>query len=182
MDMNRNIPIDLDDNEYRMDDHDSETEEMQIHLEEGDDQIHEMQNQPRAHTRVGAPTSGSGTRSATQDSSSGSTISKRAKACTSKVCDYFDIGYKNVNGTKKRMGKYKFCAKLLTATSTGRTRHLKAHGEKCTEKHNGEKDPMQSQLQFNKDGSVSTWTYDSNVARESLGKLITATDLPINFV
>ncbi|PON52650.1 hypothetical protein PanWU01x14_207600 [Parasponia andersonii] len=71
MDMNRIILIDLDDNEYRMDDHDSETEE--------------MQNQPRAHTRVGAPTSGSGTRSTTQDSNSGSAISKRAKACTSKV-------------------------------------------------------------------------------------------------
>ncbi|PON74043.1 hypothetical protein TorRG33x02_248200 [Trema orientale] len=105
MDMNRNIPIDLDDNEYRMDDHDSETEEIQIRLEEGDDQVHEMQNQSRTHTRVGAPTSGSGTRSATGDSSSGSTISKRAKACTSKVWDYFDIEFKDVNGTKKRMGK-----------------------------------------------------------------------------
>ncbi|PON47302.1 hypothetical protein PanWU01x14_245510 [Parasponia andersonii] len=86
MDMNRNILIDLDDNEYRMDDHDSETEEMQICLvEESDDQVHEMQNQPHTHTRVGAPTSGSGTRSATQDSSSGSAISKRVKACTSKI-------------------------------------------------------------------------------------------------
>ncbi|PON66397.1 Zinc finger, BED-type [Parasponia andersonii] len=171
MDMNRNIPIDLDDNEYKMDDHDSETEEMQIRLvEEDDDQVHEIQNQPRTHTRVGAPTSGSGTQSATQDSSLGSVISKYAKACISKVWDYFDIEYIDVNGTKKRMEKCKFCAKLLTATLTGGTRHLKAHSEKCAEKHNRGKDPMQSQLQFNKDGSVSTWTYDSNVARESLDR------------
>ena len=37
------------------------------------------------------------------------------------------------------------------------------------------------QLQFQEDGSVSTWTYNSMVARESLGRLITTTDLPINF-
>ena len=41
---------------------------------------------------------------------------------------------------------------------------------------------MQSQLQFQEDGSVSTWTYDPMVARESLGRLIAATDVPINLV
>ena len=40
---------------------------------------------------------------------------------------------------------------------------------------------MQSHLQFRMDGSINTWTYDPVVARESLGILIAATNLPINF-
>ena len=42
-------------------------------------------------------------------------------------------------------------------------------------------DSLQSQLHFKKDGLVSTWTYKPMVAREFLGRLITATNLPINF-
>ena len=81
----------------------------------------------------------------------------------------------------KKIAKCKFCAKISTTNPFGGTRHLKTHGENCARKYLGGKDPMQSQLQFQEDGSVSTWTYDPTVARESLGRLIDAMDLPINF-
>ena len=48
-------------------------------------------------------------------------------------------------------------------------------------KNPGENEPMQSQLQFNYDDSVSRWTYDPNTVGKSLGRLIAATDLPIRF-
>ena len=40
---------------------------------------------------------------------------------------------------------------------------------------------MQFQLQFNNKDSVCIWSYDPNVAKESLGRLIATTDLPISF-
>ena len=49
----------------------------------------------------------------------------------------------------------------------------------CKRKYLGGKDPVQLHLQFQVDSSVSAWTYDSTIARESLGRLIATMDLPI---
>ena len=69
----------------------------------------------------------------------------------------------------------------MTANSSGGTRHLLAHGERCAEKHVKGREPTQSTLKFNSDGSVGTFSYDPMVARESLARLIASTDLPISF-
>ena len=79
------------------------------------------------------------------------------------------------------MPKCKFCVKILIVDPSGRTRHLKTHREKCARKHLRGKQPMQSQLQFNKGDLVSTWTNDLNLARKSLSQLIVGMNLPISF-
>ena len=79
------------------------------------------------------------------------------------------------------MAKCKFCGNRLVATSSSGTRSLLVYGKKCATQAQTRFNPWQTQFQFQKDGSVSTWTYDPMVARESLARLIAATDLPINF-
>lgn len=72
----------------------------------------------------------------------------------------------------------KFCCKILSANSANGVTHLTRHGKKCFEKHHG--GPRQTQVAFNPDGSVSSWSYDPAVARESLARFITSTDSPIS--
>ena len=62
------------------------------------------------------------------------------KEISSPAWEYFDIEWKyESDGTKIRMKKCKFYAKILTAKSIGGTRHLKTHEEKYAEKHLGER-------------------------------------------
>ena len=82
---------------------------------------------------------------------------------------------------EKKMGKCKFCSKVLSANPPGGTQYLQTYAENCKRQYLGEKDPMQSHLQFQMDGLISTRPYDPMVARESLVRLIATTDLPINF-
>ena len=60
------------------------------------------------------------------------------------------------------------------------TRHLRDHGLKCARLHQARTEPTQTQLQLNPDGSVSTWSYNPQIARESLCRFIFALDLRIN--
>ena len=165
---NKNIPFDLD----------REEEEDLIRQMEENDVVHE-------EIRPTPPTVGTGIGTASSQSSSvaGSNAqAKCGKTTTSAAWNFFDVQWEvGSDGKKMKKAKCKFCAKILTANPNAGTRHLLAHGQNCAKKYAGERNPMQSQLQFQKDGSVSTWTYDPIRAREALAKLIASTDLPINF-
>ena len=175
MDMNQNIH-DFDYGNYGWEDRECDRdEEEMIRQMEGDDVVPEMQTHQ-------IPLSSGGTSSSQDSSASGSSSSKRAKRVTSRAWDYFEVVWEDQpDGTKTKLAKCKFCASLLTAKPSGGTRHLISHGEKCAKKYSKDPNPMQSQLRFGKDGSVSTWNYDPMVSRESLARLIAACDLPINF-
>ena len=68
----------------------------------------------------------------------------------------------------------------MTTNSTSGTRHLRDQGVICARLHQVGMEPTQTQLQLNPDGLVSTWSYNPQVARESLCRFISAFDLPID--
>ena len=179
MDSNSIPPhFDLENEFYGMDDR--EIEEIEIARMEGNDGIPNLRN-------LGTPSSQPSQSSRPTGSSAASTSCpskkpKSTKNTTSRCWEFFDVEWKEeVDGRKSKFAKCKFCKKVLSANATNGTRHLIAHGEKCAAKHLGGREPTQSNLKFNSDGSVSTFNYDPMVARESLARLIVSTDLPINF-
>ena len=151
-----------------------------IHQIERDDTLLEMWSQEQI-----PPTSGGddgGTCSSQNSSVSGSTATKRIKATTSPAWEYMDVQWEvGPDSKRKKMAKYKFCSKFLSANPSYGTWHIKIHVENCKRKYLGGKDLMQSHFQFQMDGSISIGTYDPMVARKSLGRLIATADLPINF-
>ncbi|GMN46064.1 hypothetical protein TIFTF001_015260 [Ficus carica] len=82
-----------------------------------------------------------------------------ATRTTSRPWQFFDAVQKEYFGPdgkkiQTRIAKCKYCQKTLTANSSSGTRHLLAHGEKYAEKHYKGREPTQSTLKFNSDGSV----------------------------
>jgi len=75
----------------------------------------------------------------------------------------------------------KYCKKDFSAGSRGGTGHLNRHYVACLKKYamkeQGER--VQTQLNIKADGSVSTWVYDPEVARQEIARYITVEDLPI---
>ena len=86
----------------------------------------------------------------------------------------------DTGGKKIKLATCIYCKKVLTTNSTSGTRHLRDHGVKCGRLHEAGTEPTQTQLQLNPDGSVSTWSYNPQVVRESLCRFISALDLHIN--
>ena len=99
MDMNRNIPIDLDYGEYSWEDYDREEEEA-IRQMEGDDIVPEMWSQEQI-----PPTScgGGGTCSSQDSSASRSIATKCTKAITSLAWEYMGVQWEvGLDGRRKK--------------------------------------------------------------------------------
>ncbi|KAK3221833.1 hypothetical protein Dsin_008858 [Dipteronia sinensis] len=84
------------------------------------------------------------------------------------------------DGTTGPRAKYKFCPKDYVTSRQG-TSHLRRHMEKYMHAHRQIDTTTQAQLQQHPDGSVMTWIYDPDLARNSLAGYIAQTDQPINF-
>jgi len=63
----------------------------------------------------------------------------------------------------------------------GGTGHLNRHYEACLKKYSKHEQGggVQTQLNIAADGSVSTWVYNSDVARQEIARYIAVEDLPI---
>lgn len=75
-------------------------------------------------------------------------------------------------------GGLQHCGKTLSASSSSGTGHLKRYYLT----HLKDKAPAgarQTQLSFGPDGSVSTWTYEPQLARDEIARYIVSEDLPI---
>ena len=75
----------------------------------------------------------------------------------------------------------KYCKKEYSAGSRGGTGHLNRHYEACLKKYSKHEQGggVQTQLNIAADGSVSTWVYNSDVARQEIARYIAVEDLPI---
>ena len=112
----------------------------------------------------------------------GSTASgaKRSRSSTSGVWEHFDRTTKqDAAGNEVPYAICKICRHELSARSTGGTGHLLRHATRCRTKQGLAM--RQTQLQYNPDGTVSSWDYDPQVARQSLCRLIASEDLPLGF-
>ncbi|XP_062201715.1 uncharacterized protein LOC133905724 isoform X1 [Phragmites australis] len=122
---------------------------------------------------AGVPSSGS--TSAHTLASSGS---KRSRAGTSEVWQDFERIYKEEDGVSVRYAKCYICKNELSAKPSGGTGHLKRHAISCKRKSGAAM--KQTVLQYNPDGSVHHWEYDSANARKELCRFIARADLPLN--
>ncbi|KAK3229183.1 hypothetical protein Dsin_001064 [Dipteronia sinensis] len=119
----------------------------------------------------------------TQAEPSGSAVTptSRPKRFTSNVCQCFGIVQMTLpDGTIGPRTKCKFCIKDYCSSRQG-TGHLRRHMEKCMPAHGDVDTTTHAQLQRHPDGSVTTWIYDPERARNSLARYIVQTDQPINF-
>ena len=122
-----------------------------------------------------AASEGSGTVGGNTSSSTGP---KRSR--TSSVWQHFEeVIEEHPDGTTVRHAKCKICKKLLSGKSSGGTGHLGRHIASCAKKQGVIL--RQTQLMLQPDGTVRSWDYDPQVARESLTRLIARQDLPLNF-
>ena len=114
-------------------------------------------------------------------SSSTLNSSKKRKKKKLTVWDCFDhIMVNNTNGTEVEHAQCKYCQSVLTGSSKG-TSHLKRHRDKCMASHGQVDTTRQTQLQWNPDGSMSTWQYDPDRVREQAVLYCAAIDQPIGF-
>ena len=123
----------------------------------------------------GVPSPGS-----TTASSSTTTGAKRSMPSTSGVWENFDRTTKqDAAGNEVSYAICKICHHELSAKSTGGTGHFLRHATRCRTKQGLVM--RQTQLQYNPDGTISSWDYDPQVARQSLYRLIAYEDLPLGF-
>ena len=87
---------------------------------------------------------------------------------------------KNTDGYEVECAQCKYCQSVLTSSGKG-TSHLKRHRDKCMASHGQVDTTRQTQLQWNLDGSVSTWQYDPDWVREQVVLYCVAIDQPIGF-
>jgi hypothetical protein len=84
------------------------------------------------------------------------------------------------NGIKSYIVVCHYCKTELSADSAGGTGHLNRHFRACLKKVGQTLGAgVQTQLNFAADGTVSTWVYNPQVAREEIIKYIVSEDLPI---
>jgi hypothetical protein len=84
------------------------------------------------------------------------------------------------NGIKSYISVCHYCKTKLSADSAGGTGHLNRHFKACLKKLGQTLGAgVQTQLNFAADGTVSTWVYNPQVAREEIIKYIVSEDLPI---
>ena len=84
------------------------------------------------------------------------------------------------NGIKSFIAICHYCKTELSADSAGGTGHLNQHFKACLKKVGQTLGAgVQTQLNFAADGTVSTWVYNPQVAREEIIKYIVSEDLPI---
>lgn len=86
------------------------------------------------------------------------------------------------DGRQVPYATYKYCHTKLSARSGGGTGHLKRHAEACLKKIAAGRTQgrnIQTQFNFGADGSVSTWMYNPQVARDKIARYIVIEDLPI---
>ncbi|PON73303.1 HAT, C-terminal dimerization domain containing protein [Parasponia andersonii] len=77
--------------------------------------------------------------------------------------DHFDPKFKDEADSKKtKIARCKYCKKSLTVKPSSRTAHLNRHSDACVEKYKKDKEPTQSTLQLNKDGSSDIDPNDEN--------------------
>jgi len=73
-----------------------------------------------------------------------------------------------------------YCKRELTAGSGSGTGHLNRHYKACLARLGQTRGGgMQTQLNFDADGTVSTWVYNPQVARDEIANFIMSEDLPI---
>jgi hypothetical protein len=84
------------------------------------------------------------------------------------------------NGIKSFIAICYYCKTELSADSAGGTGHLNRHFKSCLKKVGQTVGGgVQTQLNFAADGTVSTWVYNPQVAREEIINYIVSEDLPI---
>jgi hypothetical protein len=106
---------------------------------------------------------------------------RKKQKLTSDVWDDFNEIFKELDGKQVRYAATcRFCKSQLTAPSNGGTGHLRRHCKACAAKSQNI-GKTQCVLQFNADGSVRSWDYDSSTARTELCRLIATLDLPLGF-
>ncbi|KAK0604709.1 hypothetical protein LWI29_018579 [Acer saccharum] len=109
------------------------------------------------------------------------TPTSRPKRLTSDVWQCFQIVQMRLpDGSIGPRAKCKFCPKDYSSSRNG-TGHLRRHMLKCMPAHGQVDTTTQTQLQRHPDGSVTTWRYDPEHARNCLALFIAQTDQPINF-
>ncbi|KAK0574519.1 hypothetical protein LWI29_024902 [Acer saccharum] len=109
------------------------------------------------------------------------TPTSRPKRLTSDVWQCFQIVQMRLpDGSIGPRAKCKFCPKDYSSSRNG-TGHLRRHMLKCMPAHGQVDTTTQTQLQRHPDGSVTTWQYDPEHARNCLALFIAQTDQPINF-
>nr|AAP53852.1 hAT family dimerisation domain containing protein [Oryza sativa Japonica Group] len=91
---------------------------------------------------------------------------------------HFELFTEMVDGKSIPRAQCKYCEKILSAATSSGTGHLNRH-YLAHLKNKAPAGARQTHLSFGPDGSVSTWTYDSKIAREEIAKFIVAEDLPI---
>ena len=111
-------------------------------------------------------------------------VKQRGRRRTSAVWESFDEEISVVDGVRRVVARCKRCKKEYTGEAKGGTGHLKRHVEshaKADGKSASGSAAVQTQLSFNPDGTVRNFTYDANVQREGLCRLIASNDLPLGF-
>jgi hypothetical protein len=106
---------------------------------------------------------------------------KKKRKLTSDMWDDFDEIFKELYGKQVRYDTTcRFYKSQLTAPSIGGTGHLRRHRKACAAKSQNI-GKTQCVLQFNADGFVRSWDYDSSNTRTELCRLIATLDLPLGF-
>lgn len=116
-------------------------------------------------------------RSHSTNQSSTSIGTKRVRRKTSECWDHFDeeiVVEDDVNVLKARC---KRCGRLYSSGRKGGTGHLNRH----TLMHQKKDAGRQTTVKFNPDDTVRNFTYDPNVHREAICRLIASNDLPLGF-
>ena len=136
------------------------------------------------HTDPSAEADGHTNSSSGTGSSTTGGVKQRGHRRTSAVWESFDEEISVVDGVRRVVARCKRCKKEYTGEAKGGTGHLKRHVEshaKADEKSVSGSAAVQTQLSFNPDGTVRNFTYDANVQREGLCRLIASNDLPLGF-
>jgi hypothetical protein len=103
----------------------------------------------------------------------------KIRARTSDVWNDFEELFEVVNGKKIRYAtRCHYCKKVLTVLSTGGTGHLLRYHKSCACKAYRAAN-FQSVLNYNSDGYVRNWDYNSDVTHIELYRLIARLDLPL---